>query len=319
MTLTELKYIVAVAREKHFGRAAVACFVTQPTLSVGVRKLEEELGVQLFEREHGEVVVTPAGVVIIEQARRVLEEAERISTLADVNRDQLKGPLRVGAIYTAGPYLFPSVIPKLRRRAPDMPLIVEENFTDRLADRLRDGDLDVIIIALPFDLPGILTVPLYDEPFVVLMPAGHPWHKRKAIKPQDLADQNLLLLGPGHCFRDQVIAFCPGCRPVDDGSGLQRAVQGSSLETIRHMVASGLGITVVPITSTGFDASRRKLYAVRPFEGREKPGRTMALAWRRGFPRPQALEALRRAVVESNLKGVKILEHAPISGKQDGI
>jgi LysR family transcriptional regulator, hydrogen peroxide-inducible genes activator len=150
---------VAVARERHFGRAAQACFVAQPTLSVGVRRLEEELGVRLFEREHGEVAVTDAGRPIVEQARRVLEEADRIKALAERKRDELAGPLKLGAIYTAGPYLLPRLIPKLKRRAPGMPLIVEENYTARLAERLRDGRLDAIVVALPFDHPGIETSP----------------------------------------------------------------------------------------------------------------------------------------------------------------
>lgn len=310
MTLTELRYVVAVARERHFGRAAAACFVTQPTLSVGVRKLEEELGIQLFERAHGEVVVTPAGGAVVEQARRVLEEADRVKALAEQSRDQLVGPLRIGAIYTAGPYLIPHIIPKLKRRTPRMPLIVEENYTSRLGDRLRDGGLDVIIVALPFEIPGVVVQPLYNEPFMLLLPAGHRWDARESIAPSELADESVLLLGPGHCFRDQVLAACPECDAAD-GASLQRAVEGSSLETIRHMVASGLGITVVPVTSTGFEPSQRKLFAVRPFSGRRTPSRMMALAWRRGFPRPQAIEALRLAIVDSRLRGVTYVDSAP--------
>ena len=313
MTLTELRYAVAVARERHFGRAATACFVTQPTLSVGIRKLEEELGLQLFERQHGEVTVTPAGEAIIEQARRVLEEADRIPALAEQSRDQLVGPLRIGAIYTAGPYLIPHLIPKLKRTTPQMPLIVEENYTSRLGDRLRDGTLDVVIVAEPFDLPGIVTRRLYYEPFMLLLPADHPWTKRKAIPARELADESVLLLGPGHCFRDQVLAACPDCDPQLEGNTLQRAVEGSSLETIRHMVATGLGITVVPVTSTGFEPSQRRLFAVRPFAGKQPPGRTMVLAWRRGFPRLEAVEALRAAIFASKLRGVQYAPNEPIN------
>ncbi len=314
MTLTELKYVVAVARERHFGRAAAACFVTQPTLSVGVRKLEEELGIQLFERQHGEVVVTPAGETIVEQARRVLEEARRIEALAEQNRDQLSGPLRIGAIFTAGPYLIPQFIHKLKRRAPQMPLIVEENYTAKLADRLRDGDVDVIIVAEPFSAPGVMTWPLYEEPFVLLLPAGHKWQNKASVPVRELENESPLLLGPGHCFRDQVLAACPECRAREGEEGLQRAVQGSSLETIRHMVASGLGMTVVPITATGTYAAQQKLLVVKPFAGRNPPSRRMTLAWRRGFPRFQAVEALRLAILESHLKGVTYLDFEPASG-----
>lgn len=312
MTLTELRYAVAVARERHFGRAAAACHVTQPTLSVGVRKLEDELGIQLFERQHSEIVITPGGIAIIEQARRVLEEADRISDLAEQSRDQLVGPLRIGAIYTAGPYLIPHLIPRLKRHTPQMPIIVEENYTSRLGDRLRDGNLDVIIVAEPFDLPGVVTWPLYHEPFMLLLPADHPWGKRKSIPARELADESVLLLGPGHCFRDQVLAACPDCDSAGEGNSLQRAVEGSSLETIRHMVATGLGITVVPVTSTGFEPSQRRLFTVRPFGGKQPPGRTMVLAWRRGFPRLDAIEALRTAIFASKLRGVQYFDNEPI-------
>src|SRR5262245_54631771 len=175
MTLTELRYIVAVARERHFGRAAEACFVSQPTLSVAVKKLEEELGVPLFERGPGEVTVTPGGQRIVEQAQRVLEEASRIRELAAAGRDPLAGPLRLGAIYTIGPYLLPKLIPILRKSAPTMQLLIQENFTHRLAESLKNGDVDVILIALPFQEPAVETQAVYDEPFMVAIPKGHPW------------------------------------------------------------------------------------------------------------------------------------------------
>lgn len=307
MTLTELKYVVAVARERHFGHAAERCHVTQPTLSVGVRRIEAELGLALFERDRGEVLVTPAGQRIIEQAQRVLEEAERLQELARGSQDQLDGPLRVGAIYTAGPYIIPNVIPRLRKLAPRMPLIVEENFTHRLGEHLRSGDLDVIIVALPFAAPGIETLPVYDEPFMVLLPAGHPWQDRDAIAPGELGDDNLLMLGPGHCFRDQVLESCPGCLDSEAAQRLQQTVAAGSLETIRQMVASGLGITVVPATSTVFMPGQKKLYALKPFKGRRKPSRTIALAWRSSFPRPEAVRILAQALREANLHGVHYL------------
>lgn len=305
MTLTELRYIVAVAREKHFGRAARACFVSQPTLSVGVKKLEEELGVVLFERHSGEVVLTPTGNMVVEQARRVLEEADRIKPLAQHGVDPLKGELRVGAIYTVGPYLFPHLVPKLRRIAPQMPLVIEENFTANLRERIKRSELDVIIVALPFTESGVETWPLYEEPFSVVLPVDHRWAQRKSLRSSELTEENLLLLGKGHCFRDQVFEACPECVPGNAGEALQNTIEGSSLETIRQMVASGLGITVLPATSL-YSRSADLLVEV-PFTG-QAPTRIIALAWRRSFPRVAAVEALRQAIIECQLGDVRYLD-----------
>ncbi|HEX4927444.1 MAG TPA: LysR substrate-binding domain-containing protein [Burkholderiales bacterium] len=304
MTLTELRYIVAVARERHFGRAAEACFVSQPTLSVAVKKLEEELGVALFERGPGEVTITPAGQKIVEQAQRVLEEATRVKELAAAGRDPLAGPLRLGAIYTIGPYLLPKLIPLLRRAAPAMQLHIQENFTHRLAEMLKNGEVDVILIALPFDEPGIETRAVYDEPFVVAVPKGHPWEKRKRVSSEELAREALLLLGEGHCFRDQVLEFCHTLR-ARDRNPLARTVEGGSLETIRQMVASGVGVTVLPSTSIG-PGGGGELIRILPFS-RPVPTRRVALAWRRSFPRPEAIEALRKAILACNLPQVEKL------------
>src|SRR4051812_295751 len=216
MTLTELRYIVAVARERHFGRAAEACFVSQPTLSVAVKKLEDELGVTLFERGPGEVSVTPPGQKIVEQAQRVLEEAARVREIAAGSRDPLAGALRPGAIYTIGPDPLPRLIPILRKNAPAMQLHIQENFTHRLSDALKNGEVDVILIALPFVEPGIETVAVYDEPFFAAVPRDHPWAARKEISSRELRKESLLLLGEGHCFRDQVLEFChsPAARAI---------------------------------------------------------------------------------------------------------
>lgn len=318
MTLNELRYIVAVARERHFGRAAKACFVSQPTLSVAVKKLEDELGVQIFERHHSDVSLTTAGDAIVAQARRVLEAAEGVKALARSGRNQLSGELRLGAIFTVGPYLLPHVIPRLRRLAPEMPLVIEENYTAILRERLKRGELDVIIISLPFTEPGVLTWPVYDEPFSVLMPAGHRLSKRKAIRSSDLETENLLLLGAGHCFRDQVVEACPHCVGADAGGVLRNTVEGSSLETIRQMVASGLGLTVLPLTSTGTTGRRAqdRLLVERPFAGKA-PSRTVALAWRRGFSRPEAVETLRRAILECHLRGVTYRDFEPAAAATD--
>ena len=296
MTLVELRYIVALARERHFGRAAEACFVSQPTLSVAVKKLEDELGVALFERAKTEVAITPVGERVVEQARRVLDELEGVKRIAQQAQDPLAGVLRLGAIHTIGPYLFPRLVPILHESAPRMPLVIEENYTARLRERLVQGELDAVLVCLPFEEPGVVTLPLYDEPFMVMVPAKHAWAKRKSIATDDLSTETVLLLGAGHCFRDQVVAACPSCvgPPAAEG-GLQKAVEGSSIETIRHMVASGMGVTVLPCTAaSGPGHYASKLTEIRPFTA--PPQRRVALAWRVSFPRPQAIEALRQAI-----------------------
>jgi len=308
MTLTELRYIVAVAQEHHFGRAAEKCFVSQPTLSVAVRKLEDELGVSIFERSPGEVRVTPTGRRIVEQAQRTLEEAAAIREIAQGGKDQLATPLRIGAIYTVGPYLLPELIPALRIHAPGMPVLVEENFTRILAERLRQGELDAIVISLPFDEPGVVTEPVYDEPFVVVLPSSHPWNQRDAINTAELQEESVLLLGAGHCFREQVVEACPGCdRPIAAEDNLQRTLEGSSLETIRHMVASGIGITVLPCSAAGAGRYSQRLITVRRF-GTPAPQRRVALAWRKSFPRPEAIDVLRNAVLDCQLTCVHKVE-----------
>ncbi len=314
MTLTELRYIVAVARERHFGRAAQACFVSQPTLSVAIRKLEEELGVALFERGTNEVTLTPIGERIVTQAQRVLEQTATIKEIAQQGKDPLAGPLRFGVIYTVGPYLLPHLIPLLRKRAPHMPLLIEENYTARLSELLKEGALDVIVISLPFDEPGVVTQALYDEPFKVVLPVKHEWKKLKAIKAKELAKENLLLLGAGHCFRDQVLMACPELNRSTAVGSLQRTLEGGSLETIRHMVASGAGITVLPCTSVLSHQAEDKLLAVRPFAD-PIPKRRIALAWRNSFPRSQAIATLREALQACPLRCVNFLDHSSVQPK----
>jgi LysR family transcriptional regulator, hydrogen peroxide-inducible genes activator len=302
MTLTELRYIVAVARERHFGRAAEACFVSQPTLSVAVKKLEEELGLTLFERGPGEVSVTPPGQKIVTQAQRVLEEASHIKEIAAAGRDPLAGALRLGAIYTIGPYLLPKLIPILRKSAPAMQLLIQENFTHRLAEMLKSGEVDVILLALPFDEPGIATQAVYDEPFFVAVPKGHAWEARKRITSDELTRESLLLLGEGHCFRDQVLDICNVVRGKERNA-LARTLEGGSLETIRQMVAGGVGVTVLPATSVTSGGGRGELIRFLPF-ARPAPTRRVGIAWRRSFPRPEAIEALRKSILACNLPQV---------------
>ncbi|MEW5249504.1 hydrogen peroxide-inducible genes activator [Microbulbifer sp. 2201CG32-9] len=304
MTLNELRYIVTLAQEKHFGRAAERCFVSQPTLSIAVKKLEKELGVALFERSKTRVQPTPLGERIVGQAQLVLEQAAAIKDIASAGKDQLSSPLSVGAIFTIGPYLFPHFIPQLQLRAPDMPLYVEEGYTATLRQRLRKGELDTIIIALPFTEPDVVTQPLYDEPFMVLMPVFHPLAKQKAIDPEQLAGENVLLLGEGHCFRDQVLEACPDLQQSMERQGgsaqVRTVADGSSLETLRHMVASGLGITVLPMSAATGSQYASGLLETRPFTS-PSPQRTVALAWRASFPRHQAVDVLRDAINQCQL------------------
>jgi len=303
MTLTELKYVLAVARERHFGRAADACHVSQPTLSVAIKKLEEELGVMLFERGGGgEITVTPAGEQVAEEASRIFELVDGIKDVAAAARDQLEGPLRLGAIYTIAPYLLPALIPELHRSVPTMPLMLEENFTRVLTDKLRKGELDVIILATPVEEPGLLALPIYDEPFLVALPGEHPWRKKKQISSADLEAETLLLLGSGHCFRDQVLQACPALNR--SASGLAKTLESSSLETIRHMVASGVGLTVLPCTAARLHSHSEELLALRPFKP-PLPSRQVSIAWRKNFPRPKAIEAVRQAVLACDLPCVE--------------
>jgi LysR family hydrogen peroxide-inducible transcriptional activator len=310
MTLTELRYVVAVARERHFGRAADACFVSQPTLSVGIKKLEEELGVSIFERASNEISLTHVGEQIVAQAARILEEAASIKTIAQQSGDPLGHPLRLGAIYTVGPYLLPQIIPILRESAPAMQLIVQESYTGDLRELLKRGKLDVIIISQPFSEPGVVTQALYDEPFQLAMPADHPWTAEKTIAPEKLADETVLLLGAGHCFRDQVLKICPSLGNTQTASGIQQTLEGSSLETIRYMVTSGVGMTVLPSTACVPTREENRMLAFRPFD-QPAPMRRVALAWRKSFPRPQAVEAVRQAILQANLTGIVPLDLPP--------
>ena len=302
MTLTELRYVVALSQERHFGNAARRCFVTQPTLSLALAKLEEELGLRLFERNKNEVIVTPAGEGIVEQARRVLDEAAKIPAMAKGRRDPLEGALRLGVIPTIGPYLLPSLIPALRRRAPRMPLAIEENFTGNLAPMLREGEIDCAIVALPFVVPGVETRALYEEPFRVVVPEGHPWAKKKRVRGDELVAEDLLVLNAGHCFREQVLEACPGQSNTASPEGRS----GSSLETIRNMVASGLGVSVLPAMALEAPFGTTKLVREIAFAD-PVPSRKVAIAWRASFARPEAVEAVAKAVAESRLAGVKPL------------
>ncbi len=302
MTLTELRYIVTLARECHFGRAAEKCFVSQPTLSVAVKKLEEELGVALFERASNEVRVTEIGSQLVAQAERVLAEAARVTEIAAAGKDPLNGPLRLGCIYTVAPYLLPKLVPLLRKSAPSMPLFIEENFTARLLEKVKHVELDVAIVALPVDEPGLVAQAVYDEAFRVLFPASYAWNKTKVIDAAWLLDAPLLMLGPGNCFRDQVLDLCSGA--TRDAGNSPQVLEGSSLETIRLMVASGVGVTVMPASAVDGIPAKDPLLRVRPFAD-PQPTRRVGLVWRSSFPRHRAVDALRKALLDCRLPGTK--------------
>ena len=300
MTLNELRYIVAVAQERNFRRAAEKSFISQPALSLAIQKLEEELGLKIFERGKNNISITPIGTEIVGQAQRTLEEAERIREIARQGKDHLAGTLHLGIIYSVGPYLLPDLVPALRKLAPDMPLEIEENITANLDTLLRNGKLDVIIIALPFGDSGIVTQAVYDEPFEVVVGNDHHWANRRSIKAQELSSEKVLLLDSGHCFSNQVAEACPELNRK--GAETQ---QGTSLETIRNMVASGLGITVLP-ASANSARYRNKLLKVIPFTN-PAPSRRIALAWRKSFARGQAIEVLAQAIAQAKISGIKLL------------
>ena len=289
MTLTELRYIVALAQENNFSRAAERCSVSQPTLSVAIARLEDELGVQLFERGKGFVSPSLVGSQVVAQAQTALDEVERIRQIALRGRDQLEGALRLGVIHTIGPYLLPRLIHALKEVAPNMPLVIEENMTANLADMLRDNDIDVAILALPFNLPGVLTRSLYDELFKVIVPIGHPWESLERIAPEEVAGDEVLLLKAGNCFRDQVLDACPQVSSPETDVRL-----GHSIGNIRCMVASGLGVSVLPESALQHPYNNDMIRVI-PFT-EPQPSRRVALAWRVGFVRPKAIDALLAAV-----------------------
>ncbi len=290
---------MAVAQERNFRRAAEKCFVTQPALSLGIKKLEQELNVMIFERSRSDVTPTEIGAKIIEQASRVLEEAGKIKQLAELGKNQLKGALKLGMIHSVGPYLLPEIIPILRKTAPEMPLEVEENLTANLEAQLRNGVIDVAIIALPFDVPGLQYKALYDEEFDVVVPSHHHWATRKHINPEELSDEKVLLLNSGHCFSNQVTQACP------ELSRKGEVLQGNSLETIRNMVASNLGITVLPCSATAARYNN-PLIKVIPFTS-PAPTRRIAIAWRKSFVRLETVEKIVDAIKAIDSDYMKII------------
>lgn len=292
MTLTELRYIVILAEENHFGRSAERCHVSQPTLSIAVRKLEEELGIELFERTKSRVQPTLLGQKIVAQAKLLLANTTAIKSLADAGRDQLNSPLGLGVIFTMGPYLLPQLIPHLKKQAPTMSLFAQEDFTDSLRKKLRDGALDAILVSLPFSETDVVTQELFSEPLVLVMPQSHPLAHKAEIAVTDIAREDLLLLGDGHCLREQVLALHPSWR-VPVGDSVRQVTEGNSLETLRYMVASGLGVSIMPRSAAEGSVCTKLRLVARPLAG---ANRKLGLAWRASFPRHKAIDVLRKAI-----------------------
>jgi len=286
LKLRDLRYLVAVADARHFGRAAAKCFVSQPTLSAQLRKLEDSLGVQLIERRPRRITLTEAGEEVVQRARLMLEAADAIVTVAQTRRDPLSGQLKLAMLPTIGPYLLPQVALKLRKALPRLELMLYEYRTEPMLERLHNGEIDVGILALPIQDDSLVTRELYEEPFVVAMPDAHRLAGRSQVKTEDLNNETLLLLEDGHCLRDQALAVCArsGVREKQD-------FRATSIETLRQMVAAGVGVTLLPtLASRGAYGAARGM-TTRPF-ARPVPSRRIGAAWRRSSARAVAIGAV---------------------------
>ena len=303
MTLTEMRYIVALSKEKHFGKAAERCFISQPTLSLALKKVESRLKVPIFERMMDGVRPTPFGEILIAQAERVLEEALHLKELAQTASDPLNGALRIGAIYTVGPYLLPSLVFTMHEIAPQTPLFLKEDFTQQLVADLKNDTIDVAILALPLNENGIVTQAVYEEEFCVAVPKNNPLAAKQSISQKDLDSAPVLLLGEGNCFRDQVFESCPHLKRSDRKFA---DIEGNSLETLRYMVSSGVGVAILPMSAVNPKMHPTHLIQVLPFS-EPKPKRVIALAWRVSFPRHKIIDVLKKAVLSCSLFGVRVI------------
>jgi LysR family hydrogen peroxide-inducible transcriptional activator len=290
MNLQDLRYLVAVAEQRHFGRAAEVCNVSQPTLSSQIKKLEDELGVTLLERTNKRVDLTPVGSQILNHARRALAEAGQMESVARAARDPLVGPLKLGVIPTLAPYLMPMILKPLRQAYPGLTLELWEDQTRSLIDGLRNHRLDAALLATPPDAPEITELALFDEPLLAALPLHHPLRKAAAVSEESLAGE-LLVLADGHCLANQAMAACGARNGVQRGA-MPATMQASTLETLVNLVAAGYGSTLLPALAA--DSFRRREIVLRPLAG--DSSRTIRLVSRPGFPRPQALRALERVI-----------------------
>ncbi len=303
MTLNELKYVVAVAQTQHFSKAADLCNISQPSLSIAVKKLEDELGITIFQRGKRRVDITTAGIAVVQQAQRVIEEADKLNYLKSKQKKPLEGIIRLGAIFTIGPYLFPSLIPQIRKSHPQMPLHIDEDYTENLRKKLLQAEIDIAVLALPFSDPALETMEVYTEDFIPLFYDSHRFSEQSNISVDDISPDELLMLGKGNCFRDQVIAACSQC--LSPKSRSEDWMVGSSLETIRHMVAMKLGITVLPITALAKQTDYPGLDS-RPFTP-PAPQRRIVLAWRASFPRKEAIKVIAQCLQKALKDQVDLL------------
>jgi LysR family hydrogen peroxide-inducible transcriptional activator len=290
MNLRDLRYLVALADERHFGKAAERCFVSQPTLSAQIRKLEEYLGVPLFERQPKRVSLTETGEKVVRRARSLLQEADAIVELAKTDRDPLSGSIKLALIPTVGPYLLPHVVGRLKRELPRLKLMLYEYQTEPLLEKLRAGEIDAGILALPVDMDGLESAVLYDEPFALAVPANHPLAERERVKIEDLRGETLLLLEDGHCLRDQALEVCSRVRVNET-----QDYRATSLETLRQMVAAGHGITLLPELAAETPVGTARGLRIKPF-AKPAPGRTVGAVWRKSSTRGRAIEAITNAI-----------------------
>jgi LysR family hydrogen peroxide-inducible transcriptional activator len=295
-TVTELKYLLALVQEKHFAKAAKVCFVSQPTLSIAIKRLEEKLGANLLERSNNNgVLITEFGDKILNYAKNIMLNLEEIHQISLNYQDPYTQPLRLGAIHTVGPYLFPQLITKLLDNEDNrLRLIIEEGFTANLQLKLLGGVLDAIIVAAPFAHPSLTTIQLYSEVLYIILPLKHAWGKIKYIDPQNLTRENLLLLDQGNCFRDQILQICPHCLANDPNAPLNSMIISSSLETIKHMVASGMGISILPHLSCFSNVHHIQ---IKQFTN-PQPRRKILLAYRNEFTRMELIWQLQKRISE---------------------
>ncbi len=293
--LKDLRYLVAVADTGHFGKAAERCFVSQPTLSAQLRKLEEYLGVVLVERQPRQALLTPAGAEIVARARRIVEASDEVVEIARTHRDPLAGRLRIAFLPTIGPYLLPGIAPRLHKTLPRLELMFYEYQTAPMLERLHAGDIDMGVLALPVGLDGLVAQPLYDEPFVVAAPARHPLAARKEVRIEDLRGVTLLLLEEGHCLRDQALDVCNRVAVQENQN-----FRATSIETLRQMVAVDAGVTLLPDLATRGAYATARGVVVRPF-AKPAPVRRIGAIWRKSSPRTAALTAITRLIAEHAL------------------
>jgi LysR family hydrogen peroxide-inducible transcriptional activator len=285
ITLRDLEYLLAVAKFEHFAKAAEACRVSQPALSTQIKKFEERLGVEIFERTNRNVRITERGRAVLAQVQRIVDESSLLIERAKFNPDPLSGPLRLGAIATVGPYLLPHLLAPLRKSYPNCELFIEEGLTDGLLEKLNKGELDVVIAADTFSDPKFVKTPLYFEPFLAVVPKGHRLESHQHLSSKDLDAKEMVLLADGHCLSDQVLEICP------KGKGIRKDLfQTTSLETLRHLVASGAGYTLIPQLALGEDRKLKSLITYIPFE--KKVGRQVIMVTRASFSRDQDVRAL---------------------------